>query len=151
MGGVGSAMAMFSNLLQKYFTHSVRFCCHHLFFSLEAVSRGRPFSSTRLVYPPSSPSPASHSSNLARSCFARAASWIKRNVTLSRRAREKTHPDVPQVLILLRILPVDISVRLGVRVGVVAVRVLAVRILASRLFPELAWWREPPWLRSVSC
>ena len=46
----------------------------HLFFSLEAVSSGRPFSSTRLVYPPSSPRPASHSSNLARSCFARAAS-----------------------------------------------------------------------------
>ena len=68
---------VFKPLTSKLHKFGVKNFRQYLFFSFEAVSRGRPFSSTRLVQPPSSPRPASHSSNLARSCFARAASWTR--------------------------------------------------------------------------
>ena len=70
-----------------------------------------------------------------------------------RKDKRKTHPHVPQVLRLLRILPVRVAVRVVLRVGVgiVTVRVLAVWILASWLVPKFARGSETPRLWSVSC
>ena len=77
-GGASGSTERFSNLERRSFIGVEGGGRSHLFFSLEAVSRGRPFSSTRLMYPPSSPTWASHSSNLARRALARAASYRER-------------------------------------------------------------------------
>ena len=80
--GASGSMASFSNLKiwirwSIFYQTLVRTMTmfSHLFFSLEAVSKAHPFSSTKLMYPPSSPTLASHSSNFARRALALAASW----------------------------------------------------------------------------
>ena len=82
--GASGSMASFSNLKNMnqmincyLLTINIKTMTmfSHLFFSLEAVSKAHPFSSTKLMYPPSSPTLASHSSNFARRALALAASW----------------------------------------------------------------------------
>ena len=136
LGGVGSAMAMFSNLLQKYFAHIwsdlVVVTCSSVWrrFQGGGHSHRRGWCTLR---PPPVRLPTPQTWRVAASPEQLPVIRINLYPERIRAPSMETHPDIPQVLVLLWILSVDISIRVlfRVRVGVVAVRVFAVGIFAA--------------------
>ena len=147
-------MAMFSNLNKETICRDLRrtsltITCFSVWrqFQVGDRSRRRGWCTPR---PPRAPPPTPRTWHVAASLERlprmKKMKWLRKD-------KRRTHPHVPQVLRLLRILPVRVPVRVVLRVGVgvITVRVLAVWILASWLVPKFAWWSETSRLWSVSC
>ena len=128
-GGFGSAMAMFSNLNKEtncrdLLRTSLTVTCFSVWrqFQVGDRSRRRGWCTPR---PPRAQPPTPRTWHVAASL--EQLPRMEKTKSLREDKRE-THPHVPQVLCLLRILPVRVAVRVVLRVGVgiVTVRVLAV-------------------------
>ena len=128
-GGFGSAMAMFSNLNKEtsctdLLRTSLTVTCFSVWrqFQVGDRSRRRGWCTPR---PPRAQPPTPRTWHVAASL--ELLPMMKRG-NYCERIKRKTHPHVPQVLRLLRILTVRVPVRVVLRVGVgvITVGVLAV-------------------------